>query len=297
MLHFAGGPNGTFTEVAPYREKRAVTGRVINGNRVQIVPSGGRGEFGEPIESQISSSTQPFFGWDTEFDESTSIYATLISGSARIQQQASSESSDDAYTSHPVDPGGGAPFAPNKKTLVKVGNQIVTGPDTRVVLHFPDGSDFRIKSNTIVQIVDGGMILKVGGARFNLQKQGKQFHVTTPTAIIGIMGTVFVVNVDKDGSSRSELIEGRLLTKDVKGRRSVKTVAGESLTADRSGLGEKQKFDIGAVEKEWASGWEMETSGKTMPVAALVALCVAAVLVALLLARLRRKRSKSVPTG
>ncbi len=294
-LRFTGGPNGAFTEVAPYKGRNPVTGRVINGKKVEIVPSGGHGEFGEPIQSDVPSSTQPFFGWETEFDESEAIYAVLISGTARIQQFASSESTADAYGNRPVDPGGGISFIPNKKTLVKVGNQIATGPDTRVVLHFPDNSEFRVKSNTIIQVVDGGIILRVGDTRVNLQKQGKKFEVHTPTAVTGPLGTIFVVSVAKDGSSSFHLIEGKLATSDRAGKKQVKTSAGESISADRGGLGDKRRFDVAALEREWASGWEIaEKSGALSAetqVAAAAAVCIAVAAVVLLKARARKRRS------
>ncbi len=257
-LQFTGGPNGTFTELAPYQGKQAVTGRVINGKKIEITPGNATGELGSLLESDISTSIQPFFGWDAEIDEANSIYAVLLSGSARVQQWTSMEDTNDWHGSRPMDPGDGVTLSLNKKSLIKVDNQIVTGPNTRVVLKYPDGSEFRIKSNTIVQVVNGGLIVRVGDSRFNLQQQGKKFELITPTSVCGVLGTTFVVHVNKDGSSAIQLIEGKLETANREGTSKTLLNTGESITGTNQGLSPKSKFDIAAVEKEWATGWEYE---------------------------------------
>lgn len=257
-LQFTGGPNGTFTELPPYQGERALTGRVIKGKKVEITPGNASGELGGLIESELSGSTQPFFGWDAEIDEENQIYAVLLSGSARIQKWSNSEATEDWMGSRPMDPGDGVPMPLDKKTLVVVGNQIVTGPNTRVLMKFMDGSEFRIKSNTIVQVADGGLILRVGDTRFNLQKQGKEFNVVTPTAVVGVLGTTFVVHVDEDGGSTIQLVEGTLDTADTNKTGKVLLQAGESISGSKQGLGQKNKFDVAAIEKEWAEGWDYE---------------------------------------
>lgn len=257
-LQFTGGPNGTFTELPPYQGEQALTGRVIKGKKIEIMPGNARGELGGPIESEISSSVQPFFGWDAEIDEENQIYAVLLSGSARIQQVSNSEEADNWIGSRPMDPGDGVPMPLDKKTLVVVGNQIVTAPNTRVLMKFMDGSEFRIKSNTIVQVVHGGLVVRVGDTRVNLQKQGKEFNVVTPTTVAGVLGTTFVVHVEEDGSSNIQLVEGTLDTADQNKTSKVLLQAGESISGTKQGLGQKSKFDVAAVEKEWAEGWDYE---------------------------------------
>lgn len=244
---------------------------------------------------QAETSVQPFFGWDVEFDEANSITAVLLSGSATIIQLSSSESTDDWMGTRLVDPGDAIQLTANKVNLVKVNNQISTGPNTRVLLKFPDGSEFRIKSYTIVQIADGGLILRVGDTRFNLQKQGKKFDVVTPTTVCGVLGTTFVVHVSEDGSSTVQLIEGQVQTAPKVGGSEVLLNPGESITSTSQGLGEKAPFNVAAVEKEWAEGWDRTENGSGNPVTWLVYAggLLVVLLAAYLLLRLRRK-SKAV---
>lgn len=291
-LKFSGGPNGTFTEVAPFKHERPVTGRVINGKKVELDPSGAPGELGLPMDSEISPYVQPFFGWDLEFDEENSITAVLLSGSATISQLSSNEATDDWIGSRPVDSGDGIPLVSGKPTLVKVNNQISTGPNTRVLLKFPDGSEFRIKSNTIVQVADGGLVIRVGDTRFSLQKQGKEFNVVTPTTVCGVLGTTFVVHVDQDGKSTVQLVEGQVKTASKQGGTEVVLNAGESISGTNQGLSDKQKFDVAAVEKEWASGWEYNNEAVTGSTARWVLYAGAALVVLLAAGLIIRSRKQ-----
>ena len=131
---------------------------------------------------------------------------------------------------------------------VFVNDKIKTGDDTRVELNFTDGSLFRIKSNTIITLMAGGIQLQIGDAWFNLQKQGTTFQVVTPTAVAGVMGTEFIVAVQKTGETNVSLLRGRLSVKD-KQEKEIILEAGQSLEVTAIGVQEVKQIDVAGVTK------------------------------------------------
>ncbi|MBI3038178.1 FecR domain-containing protein, partial [bacterium] len=96
----------------------------------------------------------------------------------------------------------------NQKVPISIGDKIKSGPETRGELSFPDGSIFRLKSDTILVLHNEGVQLQVGETWFNLQKQGRNFQVVTPSSVCGVMGTTFDVSVDKSGGTRVRVFDG-----------------------------------------------------------------------------------------
>ncbi len=82
---------------------------------------------------------------------------------------------------------------------ISVQDMIRTGKQSRAEIVFPDGTVFRLKSNTIMTLVAGGVKVQVGEAWFNLRKQGKRFRVVTPTTACGPLGTSGIVTYTQDG--------------------------------------------------------------------------------------------------
>jgi tetratricopeptide (TPR) repeat protein len=93
---------------------------------------------------------------------------------------------------------------------VTIQDMIRSGDKTRANLVFPDGSLFRLKSNTVLTLVSGGVKLKVGELWFNLRKQGKRFRVVTPTTVCGVLGTSGIVTTTSDGVTIVKLVKGKL---------------------------------------------------------------------------------------
>lgn len=146
--------------------------------------------------------------------------------------------------------------------FLRINDKVKTGEDTRAVISWPDGSVFKLKSNTILTILGGGLQIQVGEAWYNLQKQGSTFQVVTPTSVCGVLGTTFSVSVAKNGDSTISLYEGKLQITDKDNKNPVTLNAGEKLKSDSTGLSTPQKL----TAKETSDNWDKETasSGKTI---------------------------------
>lgn len=136
---------------------------------------------------------------------------------------------------------------------IVIGDRLISGPETRGNLSFPDGSVFRLKSNTTLELINEGVKLTVGEAMFQLQKQGRDFQVVTPSSVCGVLGTIFDVNVDGNGKSRVRVFEGIV---DVRSREDQKRQtllrAGQMIESRKfQPLPEAPKsFDAGKIIKE-----------------------------------------------
>ena len=77
-------------------------------------------------------------------------------------------------------------------------------------------------------ILDRDVIyVESGGSWFKVERgSGGELVVNTPTAIAGIRGTEFVVNVKKDGSTNIQLIEGSIEVSDAKKKSKIMLAAG-----------------------------------------------------------------------
>jgi len=114
---------------------------------------------------------------------------------------------------------------------VKVYDIIETGPNTRMLIKYADGSVFRLKSNTKLTILPNGIQLEYGDSFFNLQKQGKNFKVVTPTTVCGVLGTTFGVTHSKDtGETSVELLEGSVEAIITESEEKIMLVPGIKLT-------------------------------------------------------------------
>ena len=71
------------------------------------------------------------------------------------------------------------------KAPLRAGDRVKTGPNSRAVLVFPDGTRFKLKSDTTLQLQNDAVHLEVGGTTFDLQKQGTEFQVITPSSVCG----------------------------------------------------------------------------------------------------------------
>ncbi len=135
---------------------------------------------------------------------------------------------------------------------VTVNDKIKTEDNTRVEMSFNDGSTFRVKSNTILTLMNGGIQLQVGESWFNLQKQGTSFQVVTPTAVFGVMGTEFTVTVLDSGHTFANLLRGKIWVTD-KNIKKIIMEPGQSLKVPSSGMGNVEKIDTADVRKQFES--------------------------------------------
>ncbi len=147
------------------------------------------------------------------------------------------------------------------KAEIKIQDTIKTGPKTFLTLTYADGSTFRIKPNSVVTILSDGLQIQYGDTWLDLRKNGKRFEVITYTTVAGVLGTTFTVSVNNDVTTL-KTIEGSIAFKSKVTGKTETVNTGESMTADKKGLGQKTTFDVAAENDSWKS-LQAETSNTT----------------------------------
>lgn len=138
------------------------------------------------------------------------------------------------------------------RAIITVQDEIITSEKHggRATITFPDGSFFRLKANSKLVIVSGGVKLKFGGAWFNLRKAGKRFQVVTITTICGSMGTSWSMQVDKEGLTVVSLFEGKLSVTNAKGQGRVILNPGQRTVCWAGAVPTPpQPFDMASAQK------------------------------------------------
>jgi len=126
------------------------------------------------------------------------------------------------------------PVAASNQQVIRVGDELRTGPDADITLQVPDGSYMVVSENSKFTVEDywsgnlkSIMNLMVGRVRFYIKKLGGQpnpYSVTTPTALIAVRGTIFDVIVDSDKNTEVQCMEGQV---------KVENIAGDEVILDR----------------------------------------------------------------
>ncbi len=143
---------------------------------------------------------------------------------------------------------------------VSINDKVKTEDNTRVELWFTDGSFFKIKSNTILTMMNGGIQLQVGECWFNLQKQANTFQIVTPTGILGVLGTEFTVAVEPSGDSYINLLRGRVSVKD-KNEKVIVLEAGQAVAIATTGIKEVKAIDVDKVSNAFEDSDNPITDG------------------------------------
>lgn len=93
---------------------------------------------------------------------------------------------------------------------IYVCDKIKTSNDaTNVSITFESDRTFlAIKNGSEVEFADNVLYITRGGTMLRVQKRGNKFLVISPTAAVGVRGTVFEVNVGNDKSTDTYLYEG-----------------------------------------------------------------------------------------
>ncbi len=146
-----------------------------------------------------------------------------------------------------------------KQTECRVVNQatmVETGDDGWAQLEYFNGMTVKIEPNTKVILKRNEIFVQSGKGWFKVEPgyvDGKKvFVIYTPTAIAGIRGTEFIVNVKKDGSTNFKLIEGNVEISDVKKKSSMMLVAGMEVSiAKGSSTFNTALLDIKENNKWW----------------------------------------------
>ncbi|MBF0501677.1 MAG: FecR domain-containing protein [Candidatus Riflebacteria bacterium] len=147
---------------------------------------------------------------------------------------------------------------------VKFGNSLRTDAESRGELKFPDGSLFRLKSNTVLTILNGGAQLQVGETWFQLKKQMRAFQIVTPTAVCIVMGTTLDVNVDRFGKTLVRVFEGMVSVKanqDSRRRQVVLQKGMATTVKDRTVTENRiEKFDLRQTEQRANEEWNTSSA-------------------------------------
>ena len=141
--------------------------------------------------------------------------------------------------------------------VLNVGDHIKTTEDADCILSFADISTFVMKEESEVIILappdkEGKWDLVTGNIWVNVKKMMKDgsMEIDLNQAVAGIKGTIFVASTTKT-SSTLKVIEGSVLFRSKANGKPVMVSSGESVTATKTGLSAKTRFDIAAISKEW----------------------------------------------
>lgn len=145
------------------------------------------------------------------------------------------------------------PLEVGKSVDIVINDKIKTGENTRAEMKFPDGSIFKMKSNTIAALLKAGIQLQVGESWFNIQKQGSTFQVVTPTTVCGVLGTTFSVSVAANGDTETMLYTGTLQIGDKDNNNKLTINGGEKLKATAKGLNAPQKLSTYETSENWSN--------------------------------------------
>jgi len=139
------------------------------------------------------------------------------------------------------------------------GDSVRTGKDSRAEISFGDGTSVRISDNSrlLVQQADTVRSLKLLWGKLwakvaKLSSAQARFQVETPTAVAGVRGTVFRVEIDADTTTRVAVEEGEVEVFQPRlGRRMVRLGAlREAFVRRDRDLSDPRDFDP-ARESRW----------------------------------------------
>ncbi|MEI6502723.1 MAG: FecR family protein [Armatimonadota bacterium] len=253
-FRFSGGPNGRFFKDAkkdgngklPDEENAVIGGQLdvrfdgtapAEGTNRLLVANYGAGALiwlpgGVPLTLEPANAFDGF--------RDNRIWVELTRGTASILGNG-----EDFWTALPR----------GTKVPITINEKFKTEADSRATLSFPDGSLFRVKSNTILTLMNGGIQLQVGESWFNLQKQGTTFQVVTPTAVCGVLGTTFSIAVKPNGDATVRLYEGQLaITHPTKNHKATLS-AGEKINGTQKGLSAVKKLAPAESAEAWERSW------------------------------------------
>ena len=133
----------------------------------------------------------------------------------------------------------------NVPTDIMNNTRVKTGEGAKAKVIYNDGSVIKIVGASELKFKKTLIRMKKGNSRFAFKKQGKKFKIITPTMLIGVFGTTFVVDVPKTSSSSVSLFEGSVEAKALFGnKKSVMLKPGQMVNAGKTGLSKVSPFDL-----------------------------------------------------
>lgn len=140
----------------------------------------------------------------------------------------------------------GAESAVKSGDILQSGDLVKTGAASSAELYVKDQGIVRLSANSEMDIAALAqerteLKMKDGSAAFFLKKQGRngEFTVTSPTAIAGVRGTVFLVDVQKSGDSKIALFDGAIELQNNQGQKIIMDKAGEAIVGKNTALNDK----------------------------------------------------------
>lgn len=147
------------------------------------------------------------------------------------------------------------PVTPN--TILHVGDHISTGADSSCILQFEDMTTFTMKPETeviikksLLQETKLGLVAGHMWTNFKKMLTNGTMEVEMGQAVAGIKGTTFVCE-QIGGKSTLKVMEGVVEFTSKVNQSKIIIGTGEMVTADSTGLGKKQKFDLAAESADW----------------------------------------------
>jgi len=139
------------------------------------------------------------------------------------------------------------------------GDSVRTGKDSRAELAFSDGTTLRLAENSRLYIQQADTVRsfkllwgKIWSKVAKLADTGVRFQVETPTAVAGVRGTVFRVEIGPDSTSRVAVEEGEVDVYQPRLARRIVRLAAlrEAFVRRNAEPGEPRSFDL-SREDRW----------------------------------------------
>ncbi len=139
------------------------------------------------------------------------------------------------------------------------GAMIKTSEDSKAIIMFPDMSTFVMKPETTIIITapgekDGKLKLFAGSIWANVRKMviDGTMDIEMNQAVAGIKGTIFECS-EKDNVSSLKVYKGIVSFTPTSGGKPIDVWNGQKISADSSGIKEKESFDADSELIEWSN--------------------------------------------
>jgi len=197
-------------------------------------------------------------------------------------------------------------------TILRLGDEIRTGENSKVVIKTPDGDQIDLGPMTRLTLVanEYEYELLLGKIRAFIQKMVGKWEVRTPRFAMSIRGTEFTVNVDEDGTTTVTVLEGTVVVRDLTSNVGMTLPRNQMVVLPSIQGGLTQQDMFGGVKVVWPESidrwWEKDlaaTEEQPAPaspgigIAVIVIVIVAVIVMVLIFALLLRRRHgrKRVP--
>jgi len=152
-----------------------------------------------------------------------------------------------------------------KNTVIKFGDTVRTGAESKAELLYDDGTIFRMASSTTVEMGVRSISMLQGNTWVKVVKRASKFEVITPTATAGVRGTVFDVEyASENQKTRVSVYSGKVLVSGAgKYRDRVVMLTQGSQTEVGAVPAKPRRFDYNQKAKEWAGQWTSSFRNQT----------------------------------